>query len=342
MSPMVRVPADYDASKAIPLILSFPPKSQSEDNIIGNLMAEPKIQQIWVAIDKPVGGSFHQSVAASADLPALLREVRRRIHTDIDRTYIIGEQAGADAAWIAAIMYPNSFAGIIAFAGFPRVPYAEQTYPFLLQNLRGTPFLAAWTEEPKGMPPNKVQAANEAIAHFAIAADLPFATATLAPRDGGVKPYPGRIIAATISKPREPQSRVELWFRYLPQGNAGWLRATELAGEVWDEEQISIESTAVADRDEFIAETIKQKLFYISGHIDGQTITVETKRVGGVELRLSPAQVDFSHPVTIVINGRKREITLEPSTKDMLESAYEDWDFQHPVYMHKTFTINAK
>ena len=142
---------------------------------------------------------------------------------------------------------------------------------------------------------------------------------------------------------RQPQTSVRLWFRYPEQGNAGWLRATDLAGDVWDDEQISIAVTASSDRDGFITETIKQKLFYIGGQIDGQTITVETKRVAAIELRLSPEQVDFSKPVTIFINGRNRfEGLLEPSIKDLLESAYEDWDFQHPAHVRKSFSINAK
>jgi hypothetical protein len=188
-----------------------------------------------------------------------------------------------------------------------------------------------------------VPAVNKAIADFAQVAGLAFETATLAQNPSGVTPIPQRVIATATSKALQPQSRVEIWFRYLPQGNGNWLRATDLDGDVWDDEQISIAVTASADRDEFITETLKQKLFYISGRIDGQNITVDTKRVAAIELRLSPEQVDFSRPVTIQVNGRKRfEGVLEPSIKDLLESAYEDWDFQHPVHFRKTFSINAK
>ena len=306
-------------------------------------MFNSKIEHAWVAVGTPVGGSFRLPTMAAGDLPALLRDIRRRIHTDTDRIYIIGEEDGADAAWIAAIMYSNPFAGIIAISGFPRIPYPEQSYALLLPNLRGTPFLSIWTDDPKGQAPSPVSAVNRAIVDFALAAGLPFETATLAEVQSGVATIPQRVIAAATSKPRQPQSRVQHWFRYLPQGNAGWLRATDLAGDVWDDEQISIAVTASANRDEFITETIKQKLFYISGRIDGQTINVDTKRVGGIELRLSPEQVDFSQPVTVFINGRNRfEGMLEPSIKGLLESAYEDWDFQHPVYFRKTFSINAK
>ena len=64
-------------------------------------MYNSRIQHAWVAVGTPVGGSFRLSTLAAGDLPALLRDIRRRIHTDTDRTYIIGEQDGADAAWMS-------------------------------------------------------------------------------------------------------------------------------------------------------------------------------------------------------------------------------------------------
>lgn len=338
----VRLPADYDASKTMPLILAFSAADESSENVLPRLIEGPKLQQAWVVMDKPVGGSFYQPVSAAGDLPALLRELRRKLRVDVDRTYIFGENGGADAAWVAAIMYPRPFAALIAFSGYPRVPYAEQVYPFLLMNLRSTPFLAAWAESPRGTPPSTVQSVNEAIAHFAIAAGLRFDTATLATKDPGVRPNPLRIIEAILAQPRKPTTQAELWFRYLPQGDAGWIRASDLGGIVWEDEQISISASADADRDAFIADTIKQKLFHLAARIEGQTITIDTKRIAAVELRLSPEQVDLTQPAAVIINGRERfDGPLDPSVKDVLETAYETWDFQHPVYVRKSFTINV-
>lgn len=340
---LVKLSLGYKPTEPAPLIIAMSRGSEPVGNAFLKLMGNSESNHILIALNQHVGGSFHQSVLAAGDLTTLLRELRRRIHIDLDHVYLLCEGGGADAAWVAAIMYPNPFAGVIAVSGIPRIPYPEQSYALLLPNLRGTPFLSIWTDDAPGQGPSPVPAANNAIADFALAAGLPFETATLAHNPSGVTPIPERVIASAISRVRKPQSRVDLWFRYLPQGNAGWLRATDLAGDVWTDEQISIAVTAKEDRDAFITETLKQKLFYISGHIDGQSITIETKRIAAIELRLSPEQVDFSKPVTIVVNGRNRfEGLLEPSIKDLLECAYEDWDFQHPVYTRKSFTINAR
>lgn len=338
------IPLEYNPSQALPLIVVLPKTEESPSKALARLtvlVGGQGYSHAWVVLDKPVGGSFQQPIQALGGLPDVLREIRRHIHVDMDRVYLLGENGGADAAWMAAIMYPNPFAGVIALSGFPRLPYPEQAYAILLPNLRGTPFLSIWTDDRSAQSP--VSSINKAIANFALAAGLHFDTATLAPNQSGEVSIPMQVIASATSKTRQPKPGFELWFRYLPQGNVGWLRATDLAGDVWDDEQISIAVTAKEDRDDFITQTLKEKLFFLNGEIAGQTITIETKRIGGVELRLSPEQVDFTKPVTIVINGRPRfEGMLEPSIMDLLESAYEDWDFQHPVYVRKSFSINAK
>ena len=326
------LPPEYDPTKPAPLIIEFASPNE--------MPASERARSVgaWVIL-KPVGGSFHQPVNGAGDLLAVLREVRRRVRVDVDRVYLYGERAGADAAWVAAMMNPNEFAGVIAISGYPRLPYPEQSYALLLPNLRGTPFLSIWTDDPTGQ--DSVSVVNKAIADFALAAGMQFETATLS--QAGKTSIPSRVIELATLKARQHHTRVERWFRYLPQGDAGWLRATDLAGDVWTDEQIAIAVTAKEDRDEFVTETLKEKLLYLGGKIDGQTITIETKRIAAIELRLSPEQVDLAQPVVIIINGRQRfDGLLERSIKDLLEFAYEDWDFQNPVYVRKSFTINAK
>jgi hypothetical protein len=111
---------------------------------------------------------------------------------------------------------------------------------------------------------------------------------------------------------------------------------------VWEDDQLSIVPSPATDGDRFITDTIAEKLAFVGGHINGQTITIETRRCGGVELRLGPGQVNFTQPIVIVCNGRKRfEGLIRPSITDLLESAYEDWFFRHPVYARKTFAIRT-
>ena len=107
--------------------------------------------------------------------------------------------------------------------------------------------------------------------------------------------------------------------------------------------QYNIAVNAKKDRDDYIQETLKEKLFYLSGTIDGQTVRVEANRLEGIELRLSPQLVDVSSPVIIEINDRKRfEGVISSSVSNMLESAYEDWDFQRPAIVRKSFSIQSR
>jgi len=330
------VPPGYDPSKRVPLIFGFNLWEEGG----GSAQFTAGFHHAWVSLDEPIGGSFYLSASEAADLPALLREVRRRIHVSIDRIYLFGQRSDGDAAWVAGMMYAHQFAALAVNSGIPRVPYPEQTYALFLPNLRGMPILSVWADPEPGKDPSQVSVVNKAILNFASAAGMLFDAVTVAPQPSDTIPTPQSHLLKLISDIRQPKPTVAHWFRYLPQGNLGWLRATELGGEVWDDEQISIAVTADADRDEFITKCLKENLFYLSGKIEGQTIKIETRRLEGIELRLSPEQLDLAQPISIEINGRKRfEGLPNPSVIDLLESAYEDWDFQHPVHVRKRFSI---
>jgi hypothetical protein len=297
----------------------------------------------WMTVSPPVGGSFALPRNSSSDLPLLMREIRKLVHLDRDRIYLFGDQEAADAAWIAGMQYPAHFAGLIVVEGVPRVPYPDQLLALLLPNLRHVPCLSIWIDSGPQQPNSQVAVLNKAMAEFATKAGMSFETATLAAsKDQGFE-IPLHLLSPTIKKPRPREKDISHCFRYLPQGNAGWLRATELSGDVWEHDQISIATTQKEDRDAFITQTLKDKLFHLAGKIEGQLISIETQRIGGIEVRLSPDHVDFSKPVAIRINGRARyEGMLESSVTDLLESAYEDWDLQHPVHIRKQFSIHAR
>lgn len=335
------LPQNYVTTKAFPLVVAL----KSNDRPPG----QPDLNRddycddcIWVELDEPVGGPFHMRPAAASDLPSLLRDIRRKIRVDSDRVYLFGEGSGADWAWVAAMMYPHELAGIVVVSGMPRIPYPEQSYPLLIPNLRQTPFVSVWVGDSTGQPASTLAAVNKAIADFALAAGMSFDTATLAASSADKISIPHRVVDAALSKPRTRAKECAIWFRYLPQGNLGWLRATELAGDVWDDEQISIVATAEADRDQFIRNTLRSKLFFLSGRVNGQKIVIETQRLEGVELELPPELIDLSKAITIEINGRVRfEGILEPSISSLLESVYESWDFQNLVHARKRFSIHA-
>ena len=151
-------------------------------------------------------------------------------------------------------------------------------------------------------------------------------------------------LAAIRDKTRaKPGRTVSHWFRYPVQGDVGWLRAVKTYGDVWTEDQLSITVAPTTDRDAFITDFFKDKLFHIGGRVEGQTIFIETKRVAEVELRLFDGMVDFAKPITIMVNGRKRhEGLIDPGITTLLESAFEDWEFQRLVMARLPFSIRAE
>ena len=68
---------------------------------------------------------------------------------------------------------------------------------------------------------------------------------------------------------------------------------------------------------------------FLGGNVKGQTVTIQTRRCARVELLLPEGLVDFDQPITVRCNGKKRFEGLVPtSIETLLETAYDDWDFQ--------------
>jgi hypothetical protein len=104
---------------------------------------------------------------------------------------------------------------------------------------------------------------------------------------------------------------------------------------------LSIISAAEVDRDTYITGVLKHHLYAMGGRIDGQTISLETHGCRNVEVRLPWGIVDFSQPVVVTCNGRKRiDGPVKPGIRTLLTSAYEGWDFQHPAVVRLGIDIN--
>lgn len=71
----------------------------------------------------------------------LIRTLRMR-HPVTERGLILlGEGTGADAALQWAVQTPGLFDAIIAIDGYPRFPYARNSYPLFVRNIEQTPIL---------------------------------------------------------------------------------------------------------------------------------------------------------------------------------------------------------
>jgi len=131
---------------------------------------------------------------------------------------------------------------------------------------------------------------------------------------------------------RRTPTHVTHRFRYPAQSRAGFVRADQLTPPIWQGDQIDIVSHPHVDDSTFIRGVLESKLAHLEARIEGQSITVTAAKCDTVELHLSPAHLDFAQPVQITYNGKRRfDGRLSPDISTLLDSAYKDWEFQHPA-----------
>jgi hypothetical protein len=350
----------YDFSKPHRVIVCMPGKEYRAAAILhqaGALLGDVARKSVLVCSQWPGTDSFHQPGPTAGYLGMLMRSARKRIHCDSERTYLFGVGPGADAAWMTALAHPDMFAGVVVLGGYPKLPYPEASYGFMLENLRNTPVLSVWRsagDAAEGSGAHDVAAANRLIVKLAQSKGLPIKGFEL-PVDasGGTGRSVGDFgqgsgvpldeINKLLSQPRAvKQDRVSHWFRYPAQGRSGWLRQVDFKGQVWEDPQLSIVPSADVDRNTFVAETLKDKLAFLGGVIEGQTIDIQTQRCGRIELALTDGLIDWDSEVTISVNGQRRHATRAgPSIRTMLESAYEAWEFQNPARARLQFTVRS-
>ncbi|MCH7592674.1 MAG: hypothetical protein IH989_07845 [Planctomycetes bacterium] len=340
-------PEGYDPAFAYPVLICLPHVGDSPartltlvrralgESIRGFALASPA---------RLASASFHLAGNSAGDFTMLLRELRRRIHIDSDRLFLFGSGTGGDAAWLAAMFHPDDLAGAIVLASYPHVPYAAQTLPFLLRNLRRVPVLTVWAEPRAGDTSLRrlaEVAQNRAIRRIADDADLPITSLEIASDRLDARGFLESDVRAILAGRRAAiPTEASLWFRYPQQGKIAWLRQTRFAGEVWEAPELSIRPAPGADRDLFITNTLQRKMAYLSGRIEGQTIDITARRCRRVELALREDLIDLTRPVTVRCNGKIRyEGLIEPDVATLLESAYADWDFQRPAVARFSFSI---
>lgn len=344
-----QLPSGYDSTAAYPMIVCMSDQGMSSRSTLQRArgaLGDTIDDYVLVCPVRAVGAKFHQPVEVASDLRRLVRKTRRQIHTDTDRVFLFGSAAGGQGAWMAAIAHPDLFAGVIVLSSYPDVPYPQQFYPLLLENLRALPVLTVWAAaNDSSMRTRQAQIAahNRAIVALAERAALPIVGVEMQrSTPGNLRPPPGEVAAMLSRRRAAPGASVSHWFRYPGQGHSGWLKQTRFRGDLWDADQLSIVATPSVDRDRFIAEVLRERLAFLGGQIDGQTITIETRRCERIELLLPYGLLDPSLPITVRCNGKRRHRgVIRPSIHTLLETAHEQWEFQRLTAVRRSFSIKA-
>ncbi len=334
----VLLPQDYDAQRRYPLILALHGARGQGTHMIGylrQLLGERGNEFIVAA---PTGYTPPTMLVPEEDAGQVLEvlaAVRRQFHIDTNRVYAVGYSMGGHCTFGLATLYGDQFAAAIPLAGTLIVPY-HQARAIMLTNLVNTPVFACWGAEDKfddngqPAPGDGVAGVNRAVAVLAREAGVPFRGEQL-PGVGhrDVVP-PVDVVMSYLETTRNPAPRrVNHWFRYPVQGHSAWLRQVKFAGQPWAGEQLSIVTRLGEDYDQYVTDTLKKKLAFLGGTIDGQTIDVHTRRTAETSVLLNDGLIDLDQPIVLKLNGKIRyEGRVERRIATMLGTAYDDWDFQ--------------
>lgn len=358
----VRVPEGYDANTAYPLVLALPDGNQDADALIqqtsdllsrraDNVLIGAVIGMPQVALTSPQETIDERT--------ALLRAFRHRYHVDANRVYVIGKGLGGHAAVTWAALEPDHFAGVLAIDGTLTLQLPGEPAGLFIANLRPVhtilvydgrcendnqstgrktgdqatnPTPAADETERPGDNRCEIAAWNRYIASIADRDGLPVRAIEIDTDSPGSLNVPADAIDELLGCTRSDNAHeVSLLFRYPEQGSIGWLRQTRFLGEPWTAQAIQVAAAPAESNGETLRAVLSDKLAYIGGTIEGQTVTLTTRRTEKVELRLNGRLIDLGEDITIILNDTKRyEGRAEPSIRTMLETAQADWDFQNP------------
>lgn len=335
----VRVPEGYDSATAYPLLLALPGENASAEEYLrfaAHLLG-PQVNEFLVVSPEVYDGVWLGSIEEeSHDLPRLLMELRRQFHVDTDRVYVSGYALGGHAAFSIAALYGDWFAASVPLSGTFATQAGWESVELLLPNLRRVPVLAVYGELDRDeatdddVEKSGIMGSNRYLAGLLSRTPAPVEFIELAGvgHDGVVPPSERFLQMLSRKRPHKVQ-QIEHRFRYPAQGRAAWLRQSAFQGQVWDSDQIVVMPARDETYSEAVTAELSERLAYLGGRIEGQTIHVESHRCAKIELLLSGDLIDLDEPIEIYLNGtRRHEGSAKPTITTMLELAYEDWDFK--------------
>lgn len=342
---VVRIPQAYDPQRPWPLIYALHGQGGDAESIIQytEALLGPRVEEFLVAApDQYVEVVLHDRWPPLGEHRACLHAVRRRLHVDSDRVYVLGYSRGGHAAWTLAVTHADQFAAVIPLAGSLLLPEVEGLWDEFLPNMAHTRVLAVWgaldVMGPDGRPSPQggISELNRRLRDRASVLTLPLRAIEL-PGIGhqGVRPPPGDLHAALECRRTAYPRRVRQVVRDVSHSGAYWLEGQAWRGQQWDDRPLKVQFRP--DEDPLDPEVQRQaavrayrsRLGELRGEIDGQNIRVYRRRIADAMLWLGDGCVDWQHPITVKVNGEKVfEGTVEPDLALCLSEAARTYDFE--------------
>ncbi len=320
----VTLPDGYNAAKRYPVLVTV-----GDVPLLESMTRESVVIRIPPSLLPP----FHEPYQISPD--EWLRAVRRSVHLDEDRVFLVGCGTDGDRGLLTILRWPDAFAGGVLLQSTLDVPYAHVLVPMLLDQVRSMPVVLGWDrsvltdDEPTSGRALAVAIVNELLADHAADAKVPLVPIVGDDEDAF---WEGSTVAELLVGRRSTPNAAIKRFRFGGEAELHGVRVRQADAD-WSGDVIDIATPDVAiDGDDYVRRVLNDKLAIMQVGRRGQEIRIECSSGRGVDVRMPCDGVDFTKPVTIFLNGKRRfEGRLTPGIRTMLEEARQSWSFQHPI-----------
>ena len=272
---VLHVPDDYRGDEPFPLVVvlgggpgrAIPTAQNARSSIEGRgaLVAFPQANGMW----------WEEEPAAAVE--ALFAELLADLDVDTDRVTLTGFSNGGTGSILYAARAPDRFAAVASLMG-GGLAFFDREAPLDAASIARLPFLfvhgtrddviPAWASERTVKAIRKANAG--AVAELHLLPDRPH-DVVYGREEGLVFPFLERHVRDPFPK------RVALRTRTLDRPRAFWLEVLDKSGGAAE----------------------------IDGVVEGQAITLRTKNVKRLRLRLRPELVDLAAPVRVTIDGQE-------------------------------------
>lgn len=298
----VSLPEKYLPTRARPLAVWLTPGGSVEACAMGARSWRANLgDDLLVAVPLlDVKAGWGPNRLGEEQVPAMLRDLRRRYLFDPDRVWITGVSAGAHGAWFQMCRYGDRYSACVALAGAPYSPlYGIHWLDFgdnlnlasakCLQGARDSTFTADVARKFAARAKERGWRAEY----------LEFADAGHegAPYEESMKAYQW-----ALEQRRDPYPKRFHWSTdHLHSARCSWV---EIAAFPEDAETVRLNY-----QDEFGQSTEKRDILKDAARVDveveGQEIRFTTVRAARLRVYWSDRVVDVTKPVTIRVNGKE-------------------------------------
>lgn len=306
------VPKNYQPAQAYPLIICLHGAGFDGDSYLDRW--QPRLGKRYLLACPSFEAAAWWTPEAEELVLAVLREVTRNYHVDLDRVFLTGMSNGGVGTYLIGLNHTDLFAALIPMAG----ALPEALHP-LLDNARTTPFYLIHGAKDQVISPKysqEVQAYLQKRGYTVVYREHdqvhPMAGGHFFPREE----LPALINWLEKQHRIPPPRQITIVRDRDHSGRAYWIRIDEIsseAGSFWASEQEPEETRRLA---EGLYARIEAKIG------SGNRIEVTAQRVRRYTVLLNDQLVDPSQPVRIITNG---ELSFEgkviPDAGVLLEEA---------------------